>query len=773
MTYLIWFVSIMFLLGLFAWLIILSIRSEEQSREIEKLKNQLSFFTKQDKGNADITNVYSTNVESANVYSTNVESANVNRNEVKTSPSFQHITPPQVIQKTVPVEIMSKTKDEPRTFESLLGRNVIGIVASILVFIGLIFLGTLIYKQITDDVKILAMFTLSAIITAIGVSLTLKKRNNFTIILSGCGCGSFFISILLTHVYFNKIIDIIAFSLLLIWMAITLYMSKKLSSTLLSIVAHTGMIFSICFAFAQGITDQKLLILLIYQAASIAVILIGNILCSRKTYNFGIFISLLLTIISSIFMWGKFSPINIYPFNTALSTYTVIAAFVAQFLCSSFLSYLLSVSTNRLKDVSYKIGVHIINKIIWATALIINIYRVAYLVSIGNTVGDSGINASSYSNAVFMAVMVCFAVILIHVAITLFLSIKLNFDDKLESLSILFLSALSSILLLILWNSEFYKITSFPHITYLIVISLVLLLIRKITNNNNVYSIGVNVILGLDIIYMLSSGYKIINNFGTVALSLGYMLLYVAIIFFQLYKKDESFRVKDNFAASLSSYIIVEASLIAIFSYSQFEYKTEILLIILTILNIVLYIVKFDMNSVKSYIVKYVMRVNSIILVGICSGFIAFVVKDSVQNILYLVLAALVLGLSFVRINEVLDGKDNKALGILTGFELTIIVLATVQGHTSWFDQTYIFSIVCMLTALVCIILGFVGRSKVLRIYGLVLTMFCVLKLVTYDVTALNTPLRVTALIVGGIICFVISAIYNYTSKKVDTKIIP
>ena len=71
-----------------------------------------------------------------------------------------------------------------------------------------------------------------------------------------------------------------------------------------------------------------------------------------------------------------------------------------------------------------------------------------------------------------------------------------------------------------------------------------------------------------------------------------------------------------------------------------------------------------------------------------------------------------------------------------------------------------------MLTALACIVLGFIGKANALRLYGLILTMFCVIKLVTFDVTNLNTLLRVVALIIGGIICFIIIAIYSYTSKK-------
>ena len=46
------------------------------------------------------------------------------------------------------------TKQTPGRMENWVGRNVLGVAASVLIFIGLIFLGVLVYKYITDDIKI-------------------------------------------------------------------------------------------------------------------------------------------------------------------------------------------------------------------------------------------------------------------------------------------------------------------------------------------------------------------------------------------------------------------------------------------------------------------------------------------------------------------------------------------------------------------------------------------------------------------------------------------
>jgi len=75
-----------------------------------------------------------------------------------------------------------------------------------------------------------------------------------------------------------------------------------------------------------------------------------------------------------------------------------------------------------------------------------------------------------------------------------------------------------------------------------------------------------------------------------------------------------------------------------------------------------------------------------------------------------------------------------------------------------------------MMSVLICVIAGFISRTKPLRLYGLFLTLICVLKLITYDVRDLDTPLRIVALISGGIICFAISALYSYSENRLITK---
>jgi hypothetical protein len=106
-------------------------------------------------------------------------------------------------------------------------------LASVLIFIGIIAFGTLIFSHITNTIKIFAMFIISFAITGAGIWLTKKNSSTFSQILMGCGLGSVYISILVTHIYFGAINDIVAFLFILIWGIATWAISKHTSAKIL------------------------------------------------------------------------------------------------------------------------------------------------------------------------------------------------------------------------------------------------------------------------------------------------------------------------------------------------------------------------------------------------------------------------------------------------------------------------------------------------------------------------------------------------------------
>ncbi|MCL2099258.1 MAG: DUF2339 domain-containing protein [Oscillospiraceae bacterium] len=658
------------------------------------------------------------------------------------------------------------------SFENWLGRNAVGIAASVLVFTGIIFLGVLVYEYLTDAVKIALMYAISFLITFLGIVLTLKKQNTFTAILTGCGCGSIFISVLITHAYFGYIGDMASFSMLAVWMGASLYLAKRINSLLISIISHTGMVISICFALTAGINDEKTALVLIYQAVSTAVIIMGNILCFKKTYRLGLIISLALSVTASAFMAYRFTGTGAdAPFAaSSINTAGLAAAFILQFLCASFLSYLLAAASTRLENKTFMILVHILNKILWLVSLFINIshtaYRIFYVYYHSADQTPHTFQAlyppEAVHSAMRPAVGITTAFLVLHAVFSVFMNKKYNFNAALEKISVLAVSGAAGVLFLNLWDAAGFAAVS-PRLTLLIVIGLILIA-AGILFRRKAYIIGGNVFIALDALFMIFGGYGELEKFGSIALPLGYLAVYIAVIRAQLFFAGPVKKSELSPLARILSLAIAEISLISIFMQSSLQYKGTILLLVLTAVNCLFYVLKFDHGG--GGVLRLLLWINAHIIIAISCICISFVYKDRVLTVLYLLLAVFTFCLAFMRSGEILKGGGGLARELLFGLKISGLTLAVIRGNTNWFDHAYVFSLVFMLTALICIAAGFFARAKTLRLYGLVVTFVCVLKLVTADVSGLNTVLRVVSLIGGGGICFVISALYNYSVKK-------
>ena len=68
----------------------------------------------------------------------------------------------------------------------------------------------------------------------------------------------------------------------------------------------------------------------------------------------------------------------------------------------------------------------------------------------------------------------------------------------------------------------------------------------------------------------------------------------------------------------------------------------------------------------------------------------------------------------------------------------------------------------------ICICVGFTARSKVLRLYGLVVIMSMVVKFAAVDMAGQNSVVRVVSLAVAGVVCFALSLVYARFSSTLE-----
>jgi len=138
---------------------------------------------------------------------------------------------------------------------------------------------------------------------------------------------------------------------------------------------------------------------------------------------------------------------------------------------------------------------------------------------------------------------------------------------------------------------------------------------------------------------------------------------------------------------------------------------------------------------------------------------------EGTETILSVLLVVVTLTLACTNIKRVYD--FNKALGetpisIYNGLKFTWTLFAVLCRFST---VSYIISIVGILLALVLVVVGFMRLLKGLRLYGLILSMLCVLKLIFFDITFDNVLYRPISFLVAGLLLFVLSFVYFRLEK--------
>lgn len=87
-------------------------------------------------------------------------------------------------------------------------------------------------------------------------------------------------------------------------------------------------------------------------------------------------------------------------------------------------------------------------------------------------------------------------------------------------------------------------------------------------------------------------------------------------------------------------------------------------------------------------------------------------------------------------------------------------------SSADYFSDGFLFTAGMLLIAAAYIIFGFIKRTKVTRIYGLISMLVSIAKMMLLDINTDKTPVRVASLIGGGIVCLIISFIYFKLEKK-------
>jgi len=662
--------------------------------------------------------------------------------------------------------------------ENVLGRNIVGVVASGLVFIGLVFLGVLVVPYLTDTIKILLMFVLSAALTTAGYLLNARFGNNFTKTLLGTGVGAFFISIMVTHLYFHALNEIAAFALLLVWTVAAMWLARQASSLLVVIIAHAGMIISICAGYAQ-LDSSRLALLMIYQLLSCAVIIGGNLWGFKAMYRFGLYVSLGLTVVSSIVMWARLLIADTTVFSVGVPTALAVVAFLVQFVAGSFVAGLLFASTTHTKRPEVQGMLQWLTVVLWLILLTWDVAFVIHKLTWSLTGSQSPYRdwwiQPAERNTALVAVLVVYVLLIVMA----WLRRRYQYSQVMQTVSAAVLAGYVLVFQIIHLVTVAHDSRGMPQLLWLIVPGAVFVLASRVGVRNQALAvIGLLFFVG-DSIFMLISGYAALSSFGVVW-QVVYLLALLAAGYWARANIDTArlgWDKPQNW--QLISFLYAEAALARLL-FSQLPGQPFQALAWFTLVSIILLaVIHFARKDrplpayrVSEYIIIGVLTIQSIITMrlhlpdqrtiqALGAAACAVCLILLVERIRLAALAH-----RKARLGDGVDAPDN--VEYATAFAITALVPDMIVILHGPINSGYPLSLICMAVALALIALGFWSWVKPLRLYGLAATILCVLKLVTFDVASANTIMRVVAFIGGGLICFGISALYNFASKAIQ-----
>ncbi|KAL6612563.1 hypothetical protein U3516DRAFT_549227 [Neocallimastix sp. 'constans'] len=148
--------------------------------------------------------------------------------------------------------------------ESWIGKILMGVLASLLVFIALITFAKALLPYLTNTIKIILMFATSIALTGTGFVFSKKKPENtvYKAILA-CGSASIYISILATGIYFKAVDFIIMYVLIALWALLIIFLKKDKDDKLFFVIGNLGYFVSILYT-AELKDNSLILPMLVY-----------------------------------------------------------------------------------------------------------------------------------------------------------------------------------------------------------------------------------------------------------------------------------------------------------------------------------------------------------------------------------------------------------------------------------------------------------------------------------------------------------------------------
>lgn len=674
-------------------------------------------------------------------------------------PMPQQAPRPQAAPPHPPQQQPTADQQEHASLENVLGTRVLGIMAALLVFAGLVFLAILVVPALTDEVRCAAMFVLSGSLAVAGILITERKKTPFSLALLGCGLGSVFVSLLVTYVHFGYLSIAPTAALMLIWLAACMFLAKRHGSAMLVVVAQIGMAVSTCFAYIQGVDTGQLPLVIAYQLMACIIVVVGCVKSLDKGRLVGSFVCMVVSLVVSLIVSATYTYAS-----RPMEELVFLATMGTQLVTVTVLALVTDILRNKGADQPSPMdtAIHVSIEVLWFASLLINVSESLLLVGLG----------PSLETSIRLSALVSLGCVGAHWLTSVILQKLRVFNERLTTISVCFCATVATFLLV--WR--IYATPRHDVISLVVLVAIALWLTGIALRSERYKSVSVG-FLGADALLMAAGGYELLNAGLHAPVSVAYVIVLDCLLFawWRFHTAGQREKLLGN--TLLAGTVATEISLFCAWTSTSMAWELAVpaaFACCLTLVALIAFAEPQRRASISNSIGN-TLFVNEFVLIALSC--LAVVDKGLAYYARVSPAApALAAGICLVSFGIILYRCIHMAASadttrpwrqVLLGILLTLWATCSAAGMLPS-NMAAVTTIVAMLSALVCIALGFVKRLGALRLYGLVTTILCVLKIVTIDVSGSDSVGRVVAFIVGGLICFAISAVYTIAVRRLE-----
>lgn len=629
----------------------------------------------------------------------------------------QQVVQKQQIKKQVKEPIKQKVAPQKeKNLEATLGKNVMAIAASILIFISLIFFGTLIVPYLTDTIKMVLMFFVSFAFTILGLTFLQKDNTNkWFLSISGCGMGAIYISLIVSFVYFNAFNDIILYIFIAIW-AIAAAILSKTKSQLFEVIGQIGIFISVFWGVSNDNVDSaKFTFLVIYFIITSIIFTISNL---QKEYNKNLISNIFNTLSISVLLFGSIH------FEGNMLAAVLLPLYLLSLIALKF------VYNTTEKEDGFIITTAFDYIVLFL--LVMNFLENIFKLNTNTMTLITGVFAIFYTIAIFISY-----------------EIKLQIKEN----PVKILLDIFCIILLLMSAIGFMEIELELLNIFLPIMAIALLFygFKECNNYCKAYSITI-------IIFSFFAVNEILQFF--------YVAAFIGAFIYYTIKTEDYNQVFKNI---LYIILIVSANILFEPITNDGRYELYDLQSICKVTLMTLFSVAFCKLLTKNPYTKEDEKASRIIgyIINAILMITATTLIDSTDGI-YKILAILIsIALYSINIRNILENFNENLAGVYICLKYTILISAILNSISA---ANFIVDIVFFIISIACIIIGFKQSYKSFRYYGLVLSLTSVIKLTLIDITYNNSIGRAFSFFICGVLCFAISLIYNKIDKNFKNK---